>query len=42
MDSEAWVQLALEELGCSQKELALRLRVSPTQISFKWILLNSI
>ncbi len=35
MDSEAFVQLALETLSCSQKELALRLGVSPTQIS-KW------
>ncbi|KAB0664279.1 helix-turn-helix transcriptional regulator [Oryzomonas japonica] len=35
MDSEALVQLALENLSCSQKELALRLGVSPTQIS-KW------
>src|SRR5260370_3668752 len=35
MDGEAFVQLALETLSCSQKELALRLGVSPTQIS-KW------
>jgi transcriptional regulator with XRE-family HTH domain len=35
MDSKALVQLALETLSCSQKELALRLGVSPTQIS-KW------
>jgi transcriptional regulator with XRE-family HTH domain len=35
MDSEALVQLALNTLGCSQKELALRLGVSATQIS-KW------
>jgi transcriptional regulator with XRE-family HTH domain len=35
MDSKAFVQLALEILSCSQKELALRLGVSPTQIS-KW------
>ncbi len=35
MGSEAFVQLALETLSCSQKELALRLGVSPTQIS-KW------
>lgn len=35
MDSEAFVQLALDTLSCSQKELALRLGVSPTQIS-KW------
>lgn len=35
MDSEALVQLALATLSCSQKELALRLGVSPTQIS-KW------
>lgn len=35
MSSEALVQLALETLSCSQKELALRLGVSQTQIS-KW------
>lgn len=35
MYSEALVQLALEALGCTQKELALRLGVSATQIS-KW------
>ena len=35
MDSEAFVQLALDTLSCSQKELAIRLGVSPTQIS-KW------
>jgi transcriptional regulator with XRE-family HTH domain len=35
MGSEALVQLALETLSCSQKDLALRLGVSPTQIS-KW------
>lgn len=35
MDSEALVQLALRALSCSQKELAFRLAVSPTQIS-KW------
>jgi transcriptional regulator with XRE-family HTH domain len=36
MDSEAaLVELALKTLSCSQKELALRLGVSPTQIS-KW------
>jgi transcriptional regulator with XRE-family HTH domain len=34
-DSEALVHLALKNLSCSQKELALRLGVSPTQIS-KW------
>lgn len=34
-DAEAFVQLALETLSCSQKELALRLKVSPTQVS-KW------
>jgi transcriptional regulator with XRE-family HTH domain len=34
-DSEALVQLALETLLCSQKELALHLGVSQTQIS-KW------
>jgi transcriptional regulator with XRE-family HTH domain len=35
MSSEAFVQLALETLSCNQKDLALRLGVSPTQIS-KW------
>ncbi len=35
MSSEAFVQLALKILSCSQKELAIRLGVSPTQIS-KW------
>ena len=35
MDSEALVQLALDILSCSQKEFALLLGVSPTQIS-KW------
>ncbi|MCI0918244.1 helix-turn-helix transcriptional regulator [Pseudomonas stutzeri] len=35
MSSEALLQLALGNLGCSQKELATRLGVSPTQIS-KW------
>lgn len=35
MEGQALVQLALKELGCSQKELALKLGVSPTQIS-KW------
>ncbi|MDR2173019.1 MAG: helix-turn-helix domain-containing protein, partial [Burkholderiales bacterium] len=35
MNSDALVQLALDSLACSQKELALRLGVSPTQIS-KW------
>lgn len=35
MSAKAWVQLALKGLGCSQKELALRLGVSPGQIS-KW------
>ena len=34
-DSIAAVDLALKVLGCSQKELAVRLGVSPTQIS-KW------
>ena len=29
------IELALSTLGCSQKELAVRLQVSPTQIS-KW------
>jgi transcriptional regulator with XRE-family HTH domain len=33
--SQAWVELALKTLSCNQKELARRLRVSPTQIS-KW------
>jgi transcriptional regulator with XRE-family HTH domain len=35
MNSEAFVELALKTLSCSQKELALRLGVSPSQIS-KW------
>src|SRR5262245_61941504 len=35
MSSEALVQLALNALSCSRKELALRLGVSPTQIA-KW------
>ncbi|MES2297947.1 MAG: helix-turn-helix transcriptional regulator [Pseudomonadota bacterium] len=35
MNSKAFVQLALDTLSCSQKELAIRLGVSPTQIS-KW------
>jgi transcriptional regulator with XRE-family HTH domain len=35
MDSEALVQLALQSLSCSQKELAAHLNVSPSQIS-KW------
>ncbi|MDP2142696.1 MAG: helix-turn-helix transcriptional regulator [Gallionella sp.] len=35
MNSDAFVQLALNTLSCSQKELAIRLGVSPTQIS-KW------
>lgn len=35
MHSRALVELALQTLSCSQKELALRLGVSPTQIS-KW------
>ncbi|MGE8143946.1 helix-turn-helix domain-containing protein [Pseudomonas frederiksbergensis] len=35
MDSESLVQLALNALSCSQKELAIRVGVSPTQIS-KW------
>jgi transcriptional regulator with XRE-family HTH domain len=35
MESEAWVQLALAKLSCTQKELAARVGVSPTQIS-KW------
>lgn len=34
-EAQAFVQLALEILSCSQKELAVRLGVSPTQIS-KW------
>ena len=29
------IELALSTLGCSQKDLALKLKVSPTQIS-KW------
>jgi transcriptional regulator with XRE-family HTH domain len=33
--SRAWVELTLKTLGSTQKELALRLGVSPTQIS-KW------
>lgn len=35
MDSNALVQLAADTLACSQKELAVRLGVSPAQIS-KW------
>jgi transcriptional regulator with XRE-family HTH domain len=35
MESEAFVELALKALSCSQKELAAHLGVSPTQIS-KW------
>lgn len=35
MDSEALVQLALEALSCNQKDLAIKVGVSPTQIS-KW------
>ena len=35
MDPRDAVEFALEKLGCSQKELALRLGVSPTQIT-KW------
>src|SRR6185437_11476369 len=35
MSSQAFVQLALNELSCSQKELAVRLGVSPTQVT-KW------
>jgi transcriptional regulator with XRE-family HTH domain len=35
MSSESLIQLALEHQKCSQKELALRLGVSPTQVS-KW------
>lgn len=35
MHSEALVELALQNLSCNQKELAVRLGVSPTQIS-KW------
>lgn len=35
MSGRAWVELTLEKLGCSQKELAVRLGVSPTQVS-KW------
>lgn len=33
--SQAWTELALKVLSCNQKELALRLGVSPTQVS-KW------
>ncbi|SRR5712691_2331672 len=33
--SQAWVELALKTSSCSQKELARRVGVSPTQIS-KW------
>src|SRR5262249_52854806 len=33
MYSEALLQLALNALSCSQKELALRLGVSPTQVA---------
>lgn len=33
--SQAWVELALKTLSCSQKDLAQRVAVSPTQIS-KW------
>lgn len=33
--SKAWVELALKTLACSQKDLARRVAVSPTQIS-KW------
>ncbi|MGM0559809.1 MAG: helix-turn-helix domain-containing protein [Pseudomonadota bacterium] len=35
MNSKAFVELALNSLSCSQKKLAARLGVSPTQIS-KW------
>ncbi|GKV91097.1 helix-turn-helix domain-containing protein [Pectobacterium carotovorum] len=35
MKSDAFIQLALDTLSCSQKELAVRLKVSPAQIS-KW------
>lgn len=35
MDGQALVELALKELACSQKELALKLGVSSTQVS-KW------
>jgi transcriptional regulator with XRE-family HTH domain len=35
MDGQALVELALKELRCSQKELALKLGVSSTQVS-KW------
>lgn len=35
MGSQVWVQLALDKLSCSQKELALQIGVSPTQIT-KW------
>lgn len=35
VDSHVYVELALKKLSCTQKELAARLRVSPTQIT-KW------
>lgn len=35
MDSQALIELAIKRLSCTQKELANRLNVSPTQIS-KW------
>ncbi|WOE74699.1 helix-turn-helix domain-containing protein [Alterisphingorhabdus coralli] len=35
MSASAWVKVALERLNCSQKELAMRLGVSPSQIT-KW------
>ncbi|UUM28211.1 helix-turn-helix domain-containing protein [Acinetobacter colistiniresistens] len=35
MDSKALIELAMKLLSCTQKELATRLNVSPTQIS-KW------
>lgn len=35
MSAQAWVEIALKKLDCSQKELALRLGVSPSQIT-KW------
>ncbi|MBH9536450.1 helix-turn-helix transcriptional regulator [Novosphingopyxis sp. YJ-S2-01] len=35
MESQAWVKVALDILECSQKDLALKLGVSPSQIT-KW------
>ncbi len=33
--SQAWIELALKTLSCNQKDLARRMRVSPTQVT-KW------